>query len=137
MRITGGSHPPRYGAGNKELDMRRGQLHSLMGLIAVASLCGCAATRLPVTPVSDNAFHVRSTGARYETQADTNVKALAAANEYCGTQGKQLMFRQSTETAEHAWSPKAEDLTFVCIDAKDPGPMNAANRRDSAVIAQQ
>jgi hypothetical protein len=117
--------------------MRQGKLHSLLGLIAAASLCGCAATRPPVTPVSDDAYHVRTSGARYETQADTNSKALAAANDYCGEQGKQLMFRQSTETAAHAWSPKAEDLTFVCIDAKDPGYMNAANKRDSAVVAQQ
>ncbi len=117
--------------------MRPGKLLSLIGCIAALSLCGCAATRPPVTAVSDDAYHVRTTGARYETQADTNLKALAAANEYCGTQGKQLMFRQSTETSAHAWSPKAEDLTFVCIDAKDPGYMNAAIRRDAAVIAQQ
>lgn len=117
--------------------MRPGTLHTLLGLIAVTSLYGCVANRAPVTPVSDDVYHVHTTGARYETQADTNMKALSAANEYCGTQGKQLMFRQSVETAEHAWSPKAEDLTFVCIDAKDPGYMNAANRRDTAVIAQQ
>ena len=137
MRITGDWPDARYGAGNKEYLMRQGTLQTLMGLIAVASLYGCAATRAPVTPVSDDAYHVRTTGARYETQADTNLKALAVANEYCGIQGKQLMFRQSIETAEHAWSPKAEDLTFVCIDAKDPNYMNAANRRDSAVIAKQ
>jgi len=117
--------------------MRPGKLHSLIGCIAALSLCGCAATRPPVTAVNDAAYHVRTTGARYETQADTNLKALAAANEYCDTQGKQLMFRQSTETSAHAWSPKAEDLTFVCIDAKDPGYMNGAIRRDAAVIAQQ
>ena len=117
--------------------MRQGTLHTLLGLIALASLSGCAATREAVTPVNDDAYHVHTTGARYETQADTNLKALTAANEYCGTQGKQLLFRQSIETAEHAWSPKAEDLTFVCIDAKDPSYMNAANRRDTAVIAKE
>jgi hypothetical protein len=117
--------------------MRHGKLHSVFGMIAAASLCGCVATRPPVTPVSDDAFRVRTTGARYETQADTNLKALAAANDYCGEQGKQLMFRHSIETAAHAWSPKAEDLTFVCIDAKEPGYMNASIRRDTAVVAQQ
>jgi hypothetical protein len=117
--------------------MRQSKLHSLLGLITAASLCGCAATRPAVTPVADDSYHVRTTGARFESQADTNFKALVSANEFCGTQSKQLMFRQSTETAEHAWSPKAEDLVFVCIDAKDPGYMNAATRRNSAVIAQQ
>ncbi len=117
--------------------MHTGKLHSLMGLIAAASLVGCASTRPEVTPMGDDAYHVRTSGARFETQADTNFQALTVAIEYCGSQNKQLMFRQSTETAAHAWSPKAEDLTFVCLDAKDPGYMNASTRRDSAVIAQQ
>ena len=117
--------------------MRHGILLSTMGIIAVASLAGCVASRPAVTSVGEDAYHVRTTGARYDTQADTNFQALTLATEYCGSQNKQLMFRQSTETAAHAWSPKSEDLTFVCIDAKDPGYMNAAARRDSAVVAQQ
>jgi hypothetical protein len=116
--------------------MHTGKLHSLMGLIAAVALVGCVSTRPEVTPV-DDAYHVHIDGARFDTQANTNFQALTVANEYCGSQNKQLMFRQSTETAAHAWSPKAEDLTFVCLDAKDPGYMNASTRRDSAVIAQQ
>jgi hypothetical protein len=117
--------------------MRQGKLTSLMALIAVAGLAGCMSTRPDVTPVGEDAYHVHTSGARYDTQADTNFKALVVANEYCGSQSKQLMFRESTETAAHAWSPKAEDLTFVCIDAKDPGYMNAGAGRDAAVVAQQ
>jgi hypothetical protein len=117
--------------------MRHGKLTSLMALIAAASLAGCMSTRPDVTPVGENAYRVHTSGERYDTQADTNFKALTVANEYCGSQNKQLMFRQSTETAAHAWSPKAEDLTFVCIDAKDPGYMNAGASRDAAVVAQQ
>jgi hypothetical protein len=117
--------------------MRHGKLTSLIALIAAASLAGCMSTRPDVTPVGDAAYHVRTTGARYDTQADTNFKALTVANEYCGSQSKQLMFRQSTETAAHVWSPKAEDLTFVCIDAKDPGYMNAGALREATVVAQQ
>lgn len=117
--------------------MRNGKLTSSMTLIAVASLAGCMSTRPDVRPVGHDAYQVHTTGARYDTQADTNFKALTVANEYCGSQNKQLMYRQSTETAAHAWSPKAEDLTFVCIDAKDPGYMNAGAHRDAAVVAQQ
>jgi hypothetical protein len=47
------------------------------------------------------------------------------------------MFRQSRETSEHAWSPKEEDLTFVCLDAKDPAYMRAAAEHNSTVVAQQ
>jgi hypothetical protein len=117
--------------------MRTGSLHMMMGLIAAASLVGCASTRPDVTSMGDDAYHVHTTGARFDSQADTNFQALTVANEFCGSQNKQLMFRHSTETAAHAWSPKAEDLTFVCVDAKDPGYMNASIRRDTAVIAQQ
>lgn len=117
--------------------MRKVKIHSLMALIAAAALCGCVASRSPVTRVGDAAYHVRTTGARYETQADTNLKALAAASAYCGAQSKQLLFRQSTETSEHAWSPKAEDLTFICVGPRDPRYIDAAIRSDAAVIAQQ
>ncbi len=47
------------------------------------------------------------------------------------------MFRQSTETSEHAWSPKQEDLTFVCMDAQDPGYMRAAVEHEAPVVAKE
>jgi hypothetical protein len=47
------------------------------------------------------------------------------------------MFRKSAETSEHAWSPKQEDLTFVCRDAKDPAYMRAAVEHHPPVVAQQ
>jgi hypothetical protein len=51
--------------------------------------------------------------------------------------GKHVMFRQSTETSEHVWSPKQEDLTFVCMNAQDPAYMRAAVEREPAVVAKQ
>ena len=116
--------------------MHTGKLHSLMGLIAAATLVGCVSTRPEVAPMGD-AYHVHTTGARFDTQANTNFQALTVANEFCGSQNKQLMFRQSTETAAHAWSPKAEDLTFVCMDATDPSYMRAAIEHAPTVDAQQ
>jgi hypothetical protein len=76
-------------------------------------------------------------GARYETQADTNLKALRVAGKYCDKMAKDVMFRQSAETSEHAWSPKREDLTFVCVDDKDPAFMRAAVEHMPPVVAQQ
>lgn len=103
----------------------------------MATLGGCASTPTGVLPAGQDAYRVSTFGARYETQADTNFKALRLANEYCDSQGKHVMFRQSTESAPHAWSPKQEDLTFVCMDAKDPAYLRAAVERDPPVIAQQ
>jgi hypothetical protein len=101
----------------------------VIGAVASVLLGGCAATPRDVLPAEQGAYRVSVFGARYETQADTNLKALRVAGEYCDEQGKQLMFRQSTESSEHAWSPKQEDLTFVCTDPKDPAYVRATAGR--------
>lgn len=107
----------------------------LVGIIAIAAMAGCASTPSAVLPAGQDAYHVSVFGARYETQTDTNLKALSAANQYCDQMGKHVMFRQSTESSAHAWSPKQEDLTFVCMDAADPAFMRAAVERDPPVVA--
>jgi hypothetical protein len=109
----------------------------VLGIIASATLPGCASTPTGVVPAGQDAYHVSAIGARYETQTDTNLKALSVANQYCEQSGKHVMFRQSTESSAHAWSPKQEDLTFVCMDAKDPAYMRAAIERDPPVVAKQ
>lgn len=114
---------------------RKSQL--VFGIVASAAMAGCASTPVGVQPAGQDAFHVSVLGARYETQTDTNLKALNVANQYCDQMGKHVMFRQSTETAEHAWSPKQEDLTFICMDAKDPAYMRAAVEHDAPVVAKQ
>jgi hypothetical protein len=109
----------------------------VFGIIASATMAGCATTPNGVQPAGQDAYRVSVVGARYETQTDANLKALNVAHQYCNQLGKHVMFRQSTESSEHAWSPKQEDLTFVCMDAKDPAFMRAAVERDPPVVAKQ
>jgi len=109
----------------------------VFGLIASATMTGCASTPSGVLPAGEDAYRVSVVGARYETQTDANLKALNVAHLYCDQMGKHVMFRQSTESSNHAWSPKQEDLTFVCMDAKDPAFMRAAIERDPPVVAKQ
>jgi hypothetical protein len=109
----------------------------VFGIIASATMAGCASTPSGVVPAGQDAYHVSVLGARYETQTDTNLKALSVADQYCERLGKHVMFRQSTESSEHAWSAKQEDLTFVCMDAQDPSYMRAAIERDPPVVAKQ
>ncbi|HXP65220.1 MAG TPA: hypothetical protein VN815_07085 [Steroidobacteraceae bacterium] len=109
----------------------------IFGLIASGAMAGCATAPNGVTPVGQDAYHVRIVGQRYETQSDANLKALNAAHQYCDQLGKHVMFRESTESSEHAWSPKQEDLTFVCMDAKDPAFMRAAVETNPPVVAKQ
>jgi hypothetical protein len=108
----------------------------MIGILA-STLAGCATAPGGVAPAGQDAYHVSVFGAGYETQADTNLKALRVAGEYCDKMTKHVMFRQSAETSEHAWSPKQEDLTFVCMDAKDPAYMRAAVEHNPPVVAQQ
>jgi hypothetical protein len=115
--------------------MRWSNVYRVFGLVAVAALAGCAATAPGVVSVGDDAYRVRVVGARYETQTDTNLRALSAADAYCDTLAKHVMFRQSVESSEHSWSPKQEDLTFVCMDAKDPAYMRASIEREPSVAA--
>ena len=110
--------------------------HWLFGIVASATMAGCASAPSGVVPAGQDAYRVSAVGARYDTQADTNLKALSAANRYCGQTGKHVMFRQSTEISEHAWSPKQEDLIFVCMDAKDPAYMRAAVEHEPPVVAK-
>jgi putative hemolysin len=117
--------------------MRRDTTICSLGFVVFVGLAGCAAAPSKVLPAGNDAYQVSVSGARFESQADTNLKALNAAHDYCDKQGKHLMFRQSTETGDHSWDPKQEELTFVCIDTNDPGYMRASVQRDPAVIAQQ
>jgi hypothetical protein len=92
--------------------------------------------------VGEEVYRVSATGTRLDSQAQTNFRAFNAANGFCGTLGKQMLFRQSQESGEHSYSPKREDLTFTCMSAADPGYLNAGLRRDGLksrdpVIAQQ
>jgi hypothetical protein len=109
----------------------------MFGILVAGAMAGCASTPTGVIPAGQDAYHVSVFGARYDTQTDTNLKALSIANQYCDQMGKHVMFRQSTETSEHAWSSKQEDLTFVCMDAKDPAYMRAAIEHEAPVVAKQ
>jgi hypothetical protein len=117
--------------------MKCGKPLCVLGIVALAGLAGCAATAPAIVPAGDNAYSVRVPGARYETQADTNLRALNLADAYCDKQAKHVMFRESTESSQHSWSAKQEELTFVCMDAKDPAYMRASVEHEPSVVAQQ
>jgi hypothetical protein len=121
---------------SEEFFMNWANAHRGFGLAAIAALAACSTTTPNVVAVEDNAYRVRVVGAPYESQADTNLRALNAAHAYCGTLAKHVMFRQSVESSDGSWS-KQEDLTFVCMDAKDPAYMRASVEREPAIAASQ
>ena len=117
--------------------MKSGTAQWIIGMVASATLGGCSTVPTGVVAAGQDAYRVSAFGARYETQSGTNLKALNAAYEYCDSRGKDVLFRQSAEFSAHAWAPKQEELTFVCMNAKDPGYLRAAVAHDSQVVAQQ
>jgi hypothetical protein len=119
--------------------MHRIQVSQVVALLAVAALGGCAGTPPKVAALGENAYQLSVVGRPATSQADTNYRAISAATDYCAQLGQQVLFRQSQESGEHAWSPKREDLTFVCMSANDPAYLHAGLKREpqAAVVAQQ
>ena len=119
--------------------MHRIQVSQVVVLLAVAAFAGCAGTPPKVAALGENAYQLSVVGKPAASQADTNFRAIAAATDYCAQAGQQVLFRQSRESGEHAWSPKREDLTFVCMSANDPAYLHAGLKRETqtAVVAQQ
>jgi hypothetical protein len=106
--------------------MRSGTQHRLCILLALAVSGGCA-TRPQVVPVEHNAYRVTVTGPSFASQAGTNDKALYAASSFCDKRGEQVLFRESQESGVHSWSPKREDLTFICGSASLRGDAAVAS----------
>ncbi len=81
--------------------------------LALTLLGGCAAGP-QLVPLGQNAYRLSVSSPRFASQAGTNQKAFDAANAFCDKTGEQVLFRESQESGVHSWSPKREDLTFVC-----------------------
>jgi hypothetical protein len=108
--------------------MRGRTRYRLCVLLAVTVGGGCAAGPQKVVPVGQNAYRVSVSSPSFASQAGTNFKAFNAASSFCDQMGEQVLFRQSQESGLHSWSPKHEDLTFVCASASLRG--DAAMARD-------
>lgn len=119
--------------------MRRIQVSQIFALLVVTVLAGCAGTPPKVASLGENAYQLSVVGRPATSQADANYRAIVAATDYCAQLGQQVLFRQSQESGEHTWSPKREDLTFVCMSANDPAYLHAGLKREThaEVIAQQ
>jgi len=119
--------------------MRRIQVSQVFALLGVAALTGCAGTPPKIASLGENAYQLSVAGKPATSQADTNYRAIVAAADYCAQMGQQVLFRHSQESGEHAWSPKREDLTFVCMSANDPAYLHAGLKRETqaTVVAQQ
>ena len=89
-------------------------------VIAFAALTACVTVPSTVVPIGKDTYQLSMTGVGFATQANTNVKALQAANQYCEKLGKHLLFQRNAESSVYGWSPRQANLTFLCLDENDP-----------------
>jgi hypothetical protein len=97
-------------------------------LVAVISavLAGCVTVGSDVVPVGKDTYQLSMTGVGFATQANTNIKALKAANDYCTKIGKHMVPASSGESGVYGWSPRQDNLVFKCLDENDPAYLQPA-----------
>ena len=93
--------------------------------VLVVLLAGCVTVGSSVVPVGKDTYQMSMTGVGFATQANTNIKALNAANEYCDKLSKHMVPKTSAESGVYGWSPRQDNLVFMCLDANDPAYLNA------------
>src|ERR1700732_491684 len=93
----------------------------VIGALAISAvLAGCVTVPSTVVPVGKDTYQMSMTGVGFATQANTNIKALKAANEYCAKMNKHMVQKNSAESGVYGWSPRQDSLVFMCLDEKDP-----------------
>jgi hypothetical protein len=95
-------------------------MKSVLFVALITSLSGCATIGSEIVPVGKDTYQLSMTGVGFATQANTNIKALKAANEYCAKMNKHMVPRNSAESGVYGWSPRQDSLVFMCLDETDP-----------------
>jgi hypothetical protein len=100
-------------------DMSNSRLR-LLSAAVFALVAGCVTVPSNIVSVGKDTYQLSMTGVGFATQANTNVKALRTASEYCDKLGKHLVMQRNSESGVYGWSPRQSNLTFLCLDADDP-----------------
>jgi hypothetical protein len=91
----------------------------LCSVVAVV-MAGCVTVPSNIVPVGKDTYQLSMTGVGFASQANTNVKALRTASEYCDKMAKHLVMQRNSESGVYGFSPRQSNLTFLCLDANDP-----------------
>jgi hypothetical protein len=109
----------------------------LFFLTAIALVSGCATIPSDVVPIGKDTYQLSMTGVGFATQANTSMKALKAANAYCGNLGKNLVLRHSAESGVYGFSPRQDQLVFQCLSADDPAYSRISVQKDADAVVEQ
>jgi hypothetical protein len=88
----------------------------VVGLAVISALLtACVTVGSEVVPVGKDTYQLSMTGVGFATQANTNIKALKSANDYCAKLGKHMVPASSAESGVYGWSPRQDNLVFKCL----------------------
>src|SRR5271168_3366797 len=104
------------------MDKQTGRVSMRTLEIAAVSvvLAGCVTVGSDVVPIGKDTYQLSMTGVGFATQANTNIKALKAANDYCAKLEKHMVPETSAESGVYGWSPRQDNLVFKCLDEHNP-----------------
>ena len=109
-------------------------MKSLVVVFIGVAFAGCVTMTSDVVPVGRDTYQLSATGAGFSTQGKTNVKALKAANAYCEKINKKMVLQHSAESGVYGFSPRQNNLVFMCLNESDPAYTRAVMRRDADVV---
>jgi hypothetical protein len=120
----------------KEFRMPMSAVRLSLATGLLTALAGCVTIPSNVVPIGKDTYQLSMTGVGFATQANTNIKALKAAGQYCDAMGKHLVFQHSAESGVYGFSPRQNNLVFLCLDANDPGYVRGDVHSDPAIVVQ-
>jgi hypothetical protein len=103
-------------------------------LFPLVLLSGCVTVASQVVPIGKDTYQISMTGVGFATQANTNIKALAAANDYCTKMNKHLVFQHSDQSGVYGFSPRQDNLVFMCLDQNDPAYARTSVHKDNGTV---
>jgi hypothetical protein len=95
----------------------------------VAVTAGCVTMGSHPVAVGQDTYQLSMTGVGFATQANTNMKALHQAADFCSQRGLHMVPKDSSESGVYGWSPRQDSLVFMCLRSDDPRYVNAAAMR--------
>jgi hypothetical protein len=100
-----------------------------IAICAIVVAAGCVTVGSQPVPVGKDTYQLSMTGAGFATQANTNMKALHQAADFCSRLGLHMVPRNSSESGVYGWSPRQDSLVFMCLRSDDPRYVNAGAMR--------
>ena len=100
---------------------------------AASLLVSCVTVGGKPISVGPDTYQLSMTGVGFATQGNTNMKALQSASNFCSAQGLHMMPVHTNQSGVYGFSPRQNDLEFMCLKETDPRYQTPNWRKDNGV----